>query len=459
MLTQQPAEGELKLLFFMDEVAPYLPPHPRNPPAKDLIKLIFKQARKYGVACVLATQNVSDVDYKILAQANTTFIGRFTQPQDVEKVRHLLKESGGDQDLVAQLPTLGPGQFQMVAPDVDPAPVPIQCRWLYTDHGAPLNEDQVEEIISAEIRAWAKSRSAGRQGRGTGAAHAASRGSNWSNGNQDDNSESIVETARIQAIGGMTAASRGIVDESGFEVRLMGGLSVLKDGRDPLYTMQAAVNGASVIALAWAFVALLEAWRIGDIGWFGLASSGIITLTVALFISLELILSHDLILLRKLARFARLFQLFLVAWIWILFSWSTWGSLDLMGLDSFLEVVVVWVTVFTCIDFINRFRLGRIRWNGGSALDKVMGLTAILTDSQMSEMRANSTQILGVFRWILHGLTVVWLSMLIAFAVPFDTAPTWLNEMANVHLWLASLYALIFFSEGWLRARKRYVEK
>lgn len=178
MLTQQPADGEIKLLFFMDEVAPYLPPHPRNPPAKDLIKLIFKQARKYGVACVLATQNVSDVDYKILAQANTTFIGRFTQPQDVEKVRHLLKESGGDQDLVAQLPTLGPGQFQMVAPDVDPAPVPIQCRWLYTDHGAPLNEDQVEDIISEEIRAWAKTRSSGNtKNRGAGAANAASRGS------------------------------------------------------------------------------------------------------------------------------------------------------------------------------------------------------------------------------------------------------------------------------------------
>ena len=459
MLTQQPADGELKLLFFMDEVAPYLPPHPRNPPAKDLIKLIFKQARKYGVACVLATQNVSDVDYKILAQANTTFIGRFTQPQDVEKVRHLLKESGGDQDLVAQLPTLGPGQFQMVAPDVDPAPVPIQCRWLYTDHGAPLNEDQVEDIISSEIRAWAKSRSAGRKGRGTGAAHAASRGSTWSNGNNEDDSESIVETARIQAIGGMTAASRGIVDESGFEVRLMGGLSVLKDGRDPLYTMQAAVNGASVIALAWAFVALLEAWRIGDIGWFGLASSGIITLTVGLFISLELILSHDLVLLRKLAKFARLFQLFLVAWIWIIFAWSTWGTLDLMGLDPLLEVVVVWVTIFTGIDFINRFRLGKIRWNGGSALDKVVGLTAILTDSQMSEMRANSTQILGVFRWILHGITVSWLSILIAFATPLESAPNWLDDMSNVHLWLASLYALIFFSEGWLRSRKRYTEK
>jgi len=92
-------------------------------------------------------------------------------------------------------------------------------------------------------------------------------------------------------------------------------------------------------------------------------------------------------------------------------------------------------------------------------LDKVVGLSAILTDSQMSEMRANSTQILGVFRWVLHGITVVWLSILFAFAVPFDSAPTWLDEMANIHLWLASLYGLIFFSEGWLRVRKRYVEK
>ena len=207
MLTQQPADGELKLLFFMDEVAPYLPPHPRNPPAKDLIKLIFKQARKYGVACVLATQNVSDVDYKILAQANTTFIGRFTQPQDVEKVRHLLKESGGDQDLVAQLPTLGPGQFQMVAPDVDPAPVPIQCRWLYTDHGLRSMKIKLRTSFLLRYGLGQESRSAGRKGRGTGAAHAASRGSNWSNGSNEDDSESIVETARIQAIGGMTAAS------------------------------------------------------------------------------------------------------------------------------------------------------------------------------------------------------------------------------------------------------------
>ena len=165
MLDQSPKEGELQLLFFMDEVAPYLPPHPRNPPAKDVIKLIFKQARKYGVACVLATQNVSDVDYKILAQANTIFVGRFSQKQDIDKVRFLLNEAGSDNSMVDELPNLGPGQFQMVAPDVAPSPVPIQVRWLYTDHGAPLTEEQVEEVTGDALRAWAEARSRRRKRR------------------------------------------------------------------------------------------------------------------------------------------------------------------------------------------------------------------------------------------------------------------------------------------------------
>ena len=456
MLTQQPADGELKLLFFMDEVAPYLPPHPRNPPAKDLIKLIFKQARKYGVACVLATQNVSDVDYKILAQANTTFIGRFTQPQDVEKVRHLLKESGGDQDLVAQLPTLGPGQFQMVAPDVDAAPVPIQCRWLYTDHGAPLNEDQVEDLISPEIRAWAKTRSSGKtKNRGAGAAKAASRGSNWNKGDVKEEI-GLVEAARIKSIGGMTAAAHGVVDDSAFEVRLMGGLSVLKDGRDPLYTMQAAVNTASLAALAWTLVALMLAWRDRDLDWWWILAGAAITSVVGLVIALEGFLSHDTELLKKINQFARVFQLILVAWLWILVILSETDKLNLRGAQPLLEIVVVWVSLFTIIEFVNRFRLGKIRWNGGSALDKIVGLTAVLTDAQLTDMKSNSSQIMSGLRLILNSFTLVWLCVLIALSdgilpASSDISSSW----GRPTLWLASLYGLIVISELWLRMRGR----
>ncbi|GIQ97187.1 MAG: hypothetical protein CM15mP3_02210 [Candidatus Poseidoniales archaeon] len=456
MLTQQPADGELKLLFFMDEVAPYLPPHPRNPPAKDLIKLIFKQARKYGVACVLATQNVSDVDYKILAQANTTFIGRFTQPQDVEKVRHLLKESGGDQDLVAQLPTLGPGQFQMVAPDVDPAPVPIQCRWLYTDHGAPLNEDQVEELIGEEIRAWAKTRSAGKsKNRGAGAAKAASRGSSWNKSDVKDEL-GLVEAARIKSIGGMTAAAHGVVDDSAFEVRLMGGLAVLKDGRDPLYTMQATANTASVIALAWTLVALMLAWRDRDLDWWWILAGASISAVTGLVIALEGLLSHDTELLRKLTKFARTFQLFLVAWLWILVLWSEFGDLNLRGAQPVLEIVVVWVSVFAIIEFVNRFRLGKIRWNGSSALDKIVGFSTVLTGAQITEMKSNSSQIMSGLRLGLHCFTFVWLSTLLMLSegvLPDTTSIA--SSWGRPTLWLASLYGLIVISELWLRMRGR----
>lgn len=459
MLTQQPADGELKLLFFMDEVAPYLPPHPRNPPAKDLIKLIFKQARKYGVACVLATQNVSDVDYKILAQANTTFIGRFTQPQDVEKVRHLLKESGGDQDLVAQLPTLGPGQFQMVAPDVDSNPVPIQCRWLYTDHGAPLNEDQVEDIITPEIRAWARTRSAqGGRSRGAGAAHAASRGSSWSGGDawEEGAAQGIVEAARIKSAGGMAAAAHGIVDDSAFEVKLMGGLAVLRDGRDPLYTMQAAVNLATVAVLTWVMGALMLAWRDADLsGWWLLVSATTCLAAVGVLV-LEWVLGHDAELLQKLSRFAHTFQMLQVAWLWILLGWTVWGSLNLRGAEPFLEVVVVWVTMFSAIEYLTRFQLGRIRWNGGSALDKIVGVSALLTKAELTEMKATSRELLSAVRWMVHGATLVWLSSLLAFqggVLPGDSSvSTW----GRPTLWLASVYGLMFCSEAWLRLRGRW---
>jgi hypothetical protein len=460
MLTQQPAHGELKLLFFMDEVAPYLPPYPRNPPAKDLIKLIFKQARKYGVACILATQNVSDVDYKILAQANTTFIGRFTQPQDVEKVRHLLKESGGDQDLVSQLPTLGPGQFQMVAPDVDPAPIPIQCRWLYTDHGAPLNEDQVEDIILPEIRAWARTRSASKKKRdGTKAANAATRGTSWSSVGLNETSEvtSIVEHARIKAAGGVAAAAMGITDENtAFEIRLMGGFGVLRDGNDPLYTMQAGVNLASLTVLAWSLIALMLGWRDGDIEWYWLVVGAVISLTAGVVICLESFLSHDAELLRKISQFAQMFQLLLVVWLWTLFGLSEWGNLSLMGVEPLLEIVVVWVSLFTLILFFARFRLGKVRWNGGTALDKLKGVTAVVSGAQILEMTSNSRQILSATRWILNGFTLAWLCVLLLMQSDPDVIANELITSGRPTLWLASIYALMFLSESWLRLRGRW---
>jgi hypothetical protein len=134
--------------------------------------------------------------------------------------------------------------------------------------------------------------------RGAGAAHAASRGSSWNARGVDEewaigNAEAVVENARIKAVGGMTAAAHGIVDDSAFEIRLMGGFAVLKDGRDPLYTMQAAANIASVVVLAWTMVALMIAWRDGGIDWWWLLISMGLSGVTGLVITLENLLSHD----------------------------------------------------------------------------------------------------------------------------------------------------------------------
>jgi len=50
----------------------YLPPAPpAKPPTKKFLSLLFRQARKYGVGVIVATQNVTDLDYKALGQAST----------------------------------------------------------------------------------------------------------------------------------------------------------------------------------------------------------------------------------------------------------------------------------------------------------------------------------------------------------------------------------------------------
>ena len=468
MLTQQPTEGELKMLFFMDEVAPYLPPV-RNPPAKDLIKLIFKQARKYGVACALATQSPSDVDYKILGQANTKFLGRFIQPQDVDKVKKLLEGAGGDTSFVQELPTLKAGQFQLVSPDISAEPVPIQSRCLLTEHGGPLNEEQVEELTSPELRAWARTRSSSSTRTRGDAAVAAAKGAE----NFVEGGEGVVAQARIPTpLEGMAAAATGVVDESAFEVRLMGGLAVLKDGRDPLYVMQGLTNTVSTVALGWTLVALLLNWQNSTVDWWWLALGFSATMLVFLVVALEMFLSHDALLQQKISRFARLIQYGLTVWLWTLLIWAKNSpSLMLYGAEMLLEVTVVRVTLFLIVELVNRFRLGRAEWSfGHSGIDAVIGgikgFTATITGMQLKEMNANSRQIMAGIRWVLDFITLLFLTTIVVVAWVGSGEPLAdsLNALGGEMfilkpaLWLGSIYLLIFSSETWLRARSKMPE-
>jgi len=69
----------------MDEIYGYFPPS-AMPPSKTPMLTLLKQARAYGLGCVLATQNPVDLDYKGLGNTGTWFIGRLQTDRDKARV-------------------------------------------------------------------------------------------------------------------------------------------------------------------------------------------------------------------------------------------------------------------------------------------------------------------------------------------------------------------------------------
>jgi hypothetical protein len=155
-MTSNPA-GDLRLVLYIDEVAGLCPPHPRNPPAKKFLSLLFRQARKYGVGLIVATQNVTDLDYKALGQANTWALGRLLAKQDLNRVRHLVASlHPTDPDRVMEvIPALRPGQFVLLSPDHLEEAKRLEVRGLATQH-AVVPEERFREVQSSRALAASK---------------------------------------------------------------------------------------------------------------------------------------------------------------------------------------------------------------------------------------------------------------------------------------------------------------
>ncbi len=137
---------ELQALFYIDEIAPFLPPV-RKPACKDALKLLFKQARKYGLGCLIATQNPGDVDYNSLSQFSTWNLGRLLTKQDVKKVEGVIKslDPVGAAAVVRDLPSLEAGEFRLLSPDQFDAPVAYKTRWLVSAH-TTLDEEAISAL-------------------------------------------------------------------------------------------------------------------------------------------------------------------------------------------------------------------------------------------------------------------------------------------------------------------------
>ena len=138
----------LQALFYIDEVAPFIPPV-RKPACKEDLAILYKQARKFGIGCVAATQNPGDLDYKAMGQFGTWALGRLATRQDLKKVEPALRALVPDAAAVLdELPSLRPGELVLVSPDHFDAPCPLATRRLVTPHRT-LDEEAVSALSDA----------------------------------------------------------------------------------------------------------------------------------------------------------------------------------------------------------------------------------------------------------------------------------------------------------------------
>lgn len=156
-IRKQKGATDLKYLFYMDEIYGYLPPYPQNPPSKNPLMILMKQARAFGLGVVLVTQNPKDIDYKALTNTGTWFVGKLQADPDRERVMEGLRgvsdasgESLEPQEINTLLSSLKKRVF--LVKNVHETGVKIfQTRWAISYLAGPLTREQIKGLTKKSI--------------------------------------------------------------------------------------------------------------------------------------------------------------------------------------------------------------------------------------------------------------------------------------------------------------------
>ncbi len=167
-MRNQSGTSSLRALLYMDEIFGYFPPS-ANPPSKLPMLTLLKQARAFGLGCVLATQNPVDLDYKGLSNCGTWMIGRLQTERDkmrvIEGLETALAGPGGfdRQALERMMSALAPRVFLMRNVH-DDAPYLMKSRWALSYLRGPLTGAEIARVMAprkAALRAAGAAAGAG----------------------------------------------------------------------------------------------------------------------------------------------------------------------------------------------------------------------------------------------------------------------------------------------------------
>jgi hypothetical protein len=148
----QPGTSSLRAVLYMDEIFGFFPPV-SNPPSKQPLLTLLKQARAFGLGVVLSTQNPVDLDYKGLANAGTWFIGRLQTEGDKDRVMAGLEGAAAgksfDRGRMERL-LAGLGKRVFLLNNVhESEPVTFQTRWTLSYLRGPMTRDHIKALTAA----------------------------------------------------------------------------------------------------------------------------------------------------------------------------------------------------------------------------------------------------------------------------------------------------------------------
>ena len=151
-MRRQSGTSALKTLLYMDEIYGFFPPT-KNPPSKEPMILLLKQARAFGVGVVLSTQNPVDLDYKGLSNIGTWFIGRLQTSQDIERVIEGLGGKVGSSYSKSQIKTLLANMkkrtFFLKSAHLDDIRL-FETRWVLSYLKGPLKRDEISLLMQSQ---------------------------------------------------------------------------------------------------------------------------------------------------------------------------------------------------------------------------------------------------------------------------------------------------------------------
>ena len=149
-MRNQSGTASLRAILYMDEIFGFFPPT-ANPPSKQPMLTLLKQARAFGLGVVLATQNPVDLDYKGLANCGTWFIGRLQTERDklrvIEGLKSALAGAEDGADLEALMSSLTQRVFLMRNVH-DDAPLLMKTRWALSYLRGPLTGPEIARVMA-----------------------------------------------------------------------------------------------------------------------------------------------------------------------------------------------------------------------------------------------------------------------------------------------------------------------